>query len=93
MLLIPVWHLGLTVLDYSLCYKEINAWVLSGLYLIEPNSMVSILRTGMDWVGQPYQGPVGYVMPFLQMTAYYCLENGSLYALPIMNLNISYLSL
>ena len=78
MLLISVWHLGLTVLDYSLLDKEMREFT-SGSHLIESNSTVSILRPGMDWVGITYQGPVRYVMPFLQMAAYYCLENGSLY--------------
>ena len=77
MLLISVWHLGLTSWD-SLLDKEMREFSF-GSHLIEPNSTVFILRTSMDWVGQTYQGPVRYIMLFLQMPVYYCLENGSLY--------------
>ena len=78
MLLMSVWHLSLTVWDYSLLDKEMREFT-SGSHLMEPNSTVSILRPGMDWVGRMYHGPVRYVMPFLQMAAYYCLGNRSLY--------------
>ena len=46
MLLISVWHLGLTVLDYSLLDKEMCEFS-SGSHLVEPNSTVSILRPSM----------------------------------------------
>ena len=28
----------------------------------------------MNWVSQTYQGPVRYIMPFLQMAVYYMLR-------------------
>ena len=72
MLLISVWHLGLTSWD-SLLDKEMREFSF-GSYLIEPNSTVFILRTSMDWVGQTYQGLVRYIMPFLQMSVLLLLK-------------------
>ena len=66
MLLISVGHLGLTSWDSRLD-KEMREFSF-GSHLIEPNSTMFILRTGMDWVGQTYQGLVRYIMPFLQMS-------------------------
>jgi hypothetical protein len=78
MLLMLLWHLGLTIQDYPLLDKEMREFT-SGAHLVEPNSTVSILRPGMDWSGRTYHGPVRYVAPFLQLAAYYCFDNGSLY--------------
>jgi len=77
MLLISMWHLGLTIRDYHLLNKDMREFM-SGTHLIEPNSTISNLRV-TDYHGSEHHGPVKYVAPMLGGVSFYCLGNGCLY--------------
>jgi hypothetical protein len=76
MLLMLLWHLGLTIRDYHLLDKDMREFT-SGAYLIEPNSVVSVVEA--DWYVGTHHGPVKYLSPFYQAAVYYCIGNGSHY--------------
>ncbi|MCZ6677005.1 MAG: hypothetical protein O7E52_07120 [Candidatus Poribacteria bacterium] len=78
MLLMSLWHLGLTIRDYHLLNKDMKEFA-SGAHLIEPDSTVSILEQGTQWRATENHGPIKYLSPFYHGTAYYCLGNGSHY--------------
>ena len=77
MLLMSIWHLGLTIRDYHLINKDMREFM-SGTHLIEPNSTVSTLRA-TDFHGSEHHGRVKYLAPLLAGASFYCLGNGSLY--------------
>ncbi|MBI1929428.1 hypothetical protein HYR99_34935, partial [Candidatus Poribacteria bacterium] len=78
MLLMSIWHLGLTIRDYHLLNQDMREFT-SGASRIAPNSTVSILEQGTDWQGSEHHGPIKYLSPFYHGTVYYCIGNGSHY--------------
>jgi hypothetical protein len=78
MLVLSVWHIGLTLRDYHLLNKDMKEFM-SGTHLIEPNSVVSVLEHGTHWCGAEHHGEIAYLSPFYHGTSYYCLGNGSHY--------------
>ena len=78
MLVLSVWHIGLTLRDYHLLNKDMKEFM-SGTHLIEPNSVVSVLEHGTHWRGAEHHGEIAYLSPFYHGTSYYCLGTGSHY--------------
>ena len=78
MLLMTLWHLGLTIRDYHLLNKDMKEFM-AGAELIRPDSSVSLLETVSEVLGAKHHGPIKYLSPFYHGACYYCFENGSHY--------------
>ena len=78
MLLMTLWHLGLTIRDYHLLNKDMKEFM-AGTELIRPDSSVSLLETASEVLGAKHHGPIKYLSPFYHGACYYCFENGSHY--------------
>ena len=78
MLLMTLWHLGLTIRDYHLLNKDMKEFM-AGTELIRPDSSVSLLETASEVLGAEHHGPIKYLSPFYHGACYYCFENGSHY--------------
>ena len=78
MLLMTLWHLGLTIRDYHLLNKDMKEFM-AGTELIRPDSSVSLLETASEVLCAEHHGPIKYLSPFYHGACYYCFENGSHY--------------
>ena len=78
MLTLTFWHLGLTIRDYHRLNKDMKEFM-SGVRLIKPHSVISILDQATDFREADHHGSIRDLSPFYHGLCYYALQTGSLY--------------